>query len=254
MASFSGGFAAPDEPPEGQPGGLYTIDGQAHLHEANPKGRRKPREVALLMTSAPVVSAGYGGWSRVARPRRMALTEWVGRDALSVTFPFVVDSFATGRGLPVEDTCQILDELAGVEEGDPEPPLLELRSQPEPLMPHGYHRASHNRWFIETLAWEQDLVRYNDSGNRIRASGTIVLTVYNGDERLRAAVKKRGSAERGGRRKTYVVKNKDRRFSQIAARKEIYNDGAKWRKIARANDCRDVVIPDRLKGKTIRIP
>jgi hypothetical protein len=256
VRAFSGGFAAPDEEvfQAGIVGGKYVFAGQARLLEINPPGRAAPRDVSVLMTKAPVVSAGYGGWSRVARPRRGALTEWVGRDALSVTFDFVVDSFATGRGQDVEDTCQLLDEFAGVEQGDPEPPLFELHSTPEPLMPHGYHRAKQNKWFIETLTWDADLTRYNNSGNRIRGMGTLIVTVWNGGTKLTPASQKRGSAEKGGRTKSYTVKKTDRRFSQIAARKEIYGDGRKWKKIAEANGVRDVKIPARLRGKKIKIP
>jgi hypothetical protein len=243
---LTGGFLAPSIlSPEGEKGS-FTVT------ELDPPGGHDARTFTGSMMTAPVVVAGYGGWSRIARPRRMALTEWVGRDALSVAFDFILDDLAEGLGLYVESQCQILEELAGVEEGDPEPPLLRLESSPEPLMPHGQHRASDNRWFIESLVWNQDQVRYNNAGNRVRAQATITLTVFSEDERLSAAATARkNAAKKGGKRKTYTVRAGDT-LQKIAARKDVYGDSKKWKKIATANKIRD---PKHLKkGQVLKIP
>ena len=219
------------------------------LKEVNPPNRQKARTFKALMTTAPIPTTGYGGWSRVARPRRKALTEWVGRDSVSVTIQFLLDNYADGRGLWIENKCQILDELAGVESHDPEPPLMELHSDPPKLMPHGHARASHNLWFIDGLSWNADDIRYNKAGNRIRASGTLILTQFVKDVRLSPAAKKRTT--HGGRRRTYRVRAGDTLMS-IAARKDVYGNWRQWRKIARANKIRD---PKKLKiGQVLRIP
>lgn len=244
---LTGGFLAPSIlSPEGDRGS-FTVT------ELNPPTGHEPRYFTASMMNAPVVVAGYGGWSRVARPRRMALTEWVGRDALSVSFDFILDDFAEGKGIYVESQCQILDELCGVEEGDPEPPLLTLESNPAALMPHGAHRASDNKWFIETLVWDQESIRYNSSGNRTRAKATIQLTVHVEDERLSAAAATRAKAKTttGSKLKTYTVRKGDN-LQKIAARKDVYNDSTQWKKIATANKIRD---PKKLKtGRVLKIP
>lgn len=234
-------------------GGTFT------LTEIDPPSGKRARQFVGILTRAPVPVAGYGGWSRVARPRRKALTEWVGRDSLSLEISFILDSYDTGQGLYVETKCQILDELAGIEQHDPEPPLLRLESNPAPLMPHGFHRASHVKWFIETLTWEADQVRYNREGNRLRAAGSMTVTQYVDDAKLaslssvqarrNAASRKDGKA--GGKLKTYTVRAGDT-LSKIAARKDVYGDASKWKKIASANSIRD---PKKLKvGKVLKIP
>lgn len=235
--------------------------GTFRLTELDPGSGNKARFFAAVLTRAVVVTAGYGGWSRVARPKRGALTEWVGRDALSVEIDFLLDNFGTGTDLvpgtldvdqnaEVEAACQILDELAGVEAGDPEPPLLRLMGKPQGIIPHDASRASQNKWFIETLTWDKELARYNNSGNRTRAGGTMTMTVHSADDRLSERASRNKKAK-GGHRKTYIVKKGDT-LRKIAARKDVYGDASKWKKIATANKIRD---PKHLVvGKKLKIP
>lgn len=220
--------------------------------------RKRPRNFTAILARAPAVTSGYGGWSRVARPRQSALTEWVGRDTLSVSIDFVIDDFATGRGVYVESKCQILEELAGVESGDPEPPLCELHSNPDHLMPHGYVRASQNKWFIDNLSWDQDSIRYNKAGNRVRAAGTLVASVYVADERLHPAAALRKVSQKpvtkgGSHRKYYTVLPGDT-LHKIAARKDTYNDWRKWKIIAKANKIHNDKQLKKKIGKPIRLP
>jgi nucleoid-associated protein YgaU len=234
--------------------------GTFRLTELDPPQGHRARTFVGILTKAVVPTAGYGGWSRVARPQKGALTEWVGRDALSVEVEFLVDNFGSGDNIPgtldqdqnaeVETAAQVLDELAGVEAGDPEPPLLKVLGNPTGIIPHDYSRASQNKWFIETLSWDKDLARYNNDGNRTRCGGTMVLTVYRADDRLsrRAA---RGKSSKGSKKKTYTVKKGDS-LRKIAARKDIYGDASKWKKIATANKIRD---PKHLRiGQKLKIP
>jgi hypothetical protein len=234
-----------------------TFPGTFSLLEIAPN-QRAPRVFIALMTRAPVVVNGYGGWSRVARPRDSALTEWVGRDTLSVSIDFILDDFASRRGSYVEGKCQVLEELAGVEAGNPEPPLCELHSNPDKLMPHGYARASQNKWFIDSLSWDQDLTRYNGVGNRTRAVGTVVVSVYVADERLHPAAERRKAAKKpvtkgGSRRKNYTVLPGDT-LHKIAARRDTYNDWRKWKIIAKANNIHNDKQLKRHVGKVIRLP
>lgn len=240
--------------------------GTFRLTEVDPKKGTRSREFVAILTKAVVPTAGYGGWSRVARPQKGALTEWVGRDALSVEIEFLLDNFGSGEDThdkdPVRDTldvdqnaeveaaAQILDELAGVEAGDPEPPLLKVMGKPQGIIPHDASRASQNDWFIEALTWDKDLARYNNEGNRVRAGGTMTLTVHQADDRLSRRAG-RGKNKKGSKRKTYIVKKGDT-LRKIAARKDVYGDASKWKKIATANKIRD---PKHLTiGKKLKIP
>lgn len=230
-------------------------NGNAILQEADPGPGKKARRVQVQMTKAPVVVAGYGGWSRVARPRRKALTEWVGRDSVSIQIEFMIDSLDEREHADwVEDKCRLLESFAGVESNDPEPPLLELHSYPDLLMPHGNARASHVKWFLETLAWSADSVIYADGGNRLRAAGTMTVTQYVADDRIGPAKKRKtdGNSE-GGRIKRYKIKKGDT-LQKIAAKKEVYNDRKKWRRIKKANHIRDPKLGPKWVGKTIKIP
>lgn len=233
--------------------GMLKLPGRFWIRERNPPGKKKAREVIASLNGPAIVTAGYGGWSRIARPRRKALTEWVGRDSVSIEIAFIMSDFAKNRGAYIEDKCQILDELAGVEAGDPEPPLLELHSDPPGVIPHSYERASHVRWFIETLTWDKDAIRYNQNGNRIHVSGTITLTQYVADTRLRMSKRKKKKGDSRGRRKTYRVKKGDTLY-KIAARKDVYGDRHKWRRIAKANKIRDPKLGPKWVGKVLKIP
>lgn len=220
--------------------------------------RKRPRFFTGLMTKSPVVVTGYGGWSRVARPRKVAITEWVGRDVLAIEIEFIIDDFASGRGVYTEAKCQILEELAGVESGDPEPPLLELHSNPDKLMPHGYARASQNKWFIESLTWDKELIRSNRAGNRVRAGGTLVVAVFSQDERLHPAAQKRADAKpkltKGGSKRPYYTVLPGDTLHKIAARRDTYHDWHKWKLIATANKIRTSKQLKRKVGKVIKLP
>lgn len=239
-------------PLEIQTGGVQAPDslsgsGTFTLTELSPPNNRQARSFTASMLKAPIPTSGYGGWSRVAVPRAMAFTEWAGRDVLSITIEFILDELVSDMGVYVEKQCRNLERFAGVDEGDPEPPLLELVSDPDPLMPHGEYRASHNKWFLESLDWDADKIIYNDAGNRIRAGGTVVVSVFNQDDVLSVAGRNgkgtSGGGGKPGRIKVYTVKKGDT-LSKIAARKDVYHDSKQWKRIAKANHIRD---PKKLK-------
>jgi hypothetical protein len=232
--------------------------GSFSLTEIDPPRGQNPLKIRAYLAKAPIVTAGYGGWSRVARPKRKAITEWVGRDSVTIEIQFLFDAAEWNDGLAIEGSCRDLESMAGVESTDPVPPLLELRSNPPALMPHGHHRASHVRWFVEGITWDADSIWYNNAGNRIRAGGTLQVTQYVEDARLKklSGSKNRNSGRgghgtRGSHRKKYTVKRGDT-LSKIAARKDVYNDASKWKRIAKANHIRD---PKRLRvGQELKIP
>lgn len=246
----TGGFAAPD---------ILGVAGTFTFTELDPKKGEKPEVMSAWAITAPIVVAGYGGWSRVPRPRKKALTEWVGRDSMSIEIEFLIDAFAQFDvrfpGVFVEKNIRALERMAGIDRDDPEPPLIEVTSVPAKLIPHNEVRASHVKWFIDALVWDRNTIITLSSGNRVRAGGTVTITQFVEDERMdtKTAVekRKRDSAEKGASKKTYIVRPGDT-LSKIAARKDIYGDASKWKRIATANGIRD---PKKLKvGKKLKIP
>lgn len=209
------------------------------------------------LTTAPVLTAGGGGWSRVARPRRKSITEWLGRDSVSLELEFLLepdlfdDDPQQGQG--VEDACRDLESLWGIESTDPEPAVFKVSSHPAPLMPHGQHRASHVRYFIETLSYDKAQVIYNREGNRIKAAGTITITQFVEDEHISAVKARRARKPRSRRpkpkHKTHVVKRGET-LSKIAAIE--YGNAKYWKDIAKANHIRD---PHSIKqGQRLKLP
>jgi hypothetical protein len=206
-----------------------------------------------ILTKAPIPVAGYGGWQKVARPRRKALTEWTGRDSVSIEIAFMLDDWATGEGYENKTMVDALEKMAGVNINDPEPPLLTYTTNPPALGWHSIHHASHVRWFIDTLSWDSDQTLINNAGNPSRVAGAITLTQYVEDEHISAIQARKDNDNRRprGRAKTYIVKRGDT-LSKIAARKNVYGDASKWRRIATANGIRD---PKHLKvGRKLKIP
>lgn len=214
---------------EGQPG-------QVILDEVNPPRSRSRIRFRAWVTAAVVPTAGYGGWSKVARPLRRSLTEWQGRDPLSVEVPFLIDGLNHASGKAVDKEFRDLEKLAGLD-GNNEPSLVWLKSNPDFLIPHGFEVAPKTKWFIEALSWSADTVITSREGRRLRIGGTMTLTQYVEDSRLEKL--KRGKPHKGsGRLNWYRIKVGDT-LPKIAARKDVYGDHRKWKLIAKANKVRD---------------
>lgn len=235
--------------------------GIAKLTELDPPRGRSAARFVAYMTTYPIVVAGFGGWSRVARPRRRAMTEWVGRDSISIQWSFLVDVLDENRGGWAEANIRSLELFGGIGMGDNQPPLLRVDSVPKALFPYGHFHGPGTRWFVDQLSWDADSIIVNDGGDRVRAGGSVTITQWIADERISPAERRRHDRNKGddsengrsggGHRKTYVVKAGDT-LSEIAARKDVYGDSSKWKKIATANKIRD---PKKLKtGQHLRIP
>ncbi len=240
---LTGGFYAPGE--LGDPGTWY-------FEEINPEGGRQPYNVSGWCDGAVVPTAGYGGWSRVARPRKKALTEWIGRDSLSLTIDFKMGERNRDSSADQNDLAQRirnLEHLAALDINDPEPPRFRLRSTPAGVIPHDYSNATQVEWFIETLNWDKNAFVKDSGGDYLTAGGTMVVTQYVAPEKPRPG--KTSKKKNSGRRKTYRVRAGDT-LQKIAARKDVYGNAKQWKKIAKANKIRD---PKKLKtGRLLKIP
>jgi hypothetical protein len=247
---------------------VFGALGTFSFAEIDPPSSRPGAVCTGYLMRAAVPTGGYGGWSRVARPRKKALTEWVGRDSMSIEIPFLFDAYTDpmeNPGLWIEDQIRSLERMAGIDAGDPEPPLIEVTSNPEKLIPHNEKRAGHVDWFVESITWDPELTIVNNVGNRLRAGGTCVITQYVKDEKLETSAtknrkKKTNKNSKGGTRKTYVIRPGDT-LPKIAARKEVYGDPKEWKKIAKANKIRDPRLgggkdgaKGKMVGKELKIP
>lgn len=148
-------------------------------------------EVAAEIVGPANATGGYGGWEAVHRPRRVALTEWTGREPLRLSFTVMFDGYAKGR--EVELPIRRFERLAGLGKGQPP----ELMIAAGGVIPHDAYHAPNRRWVIESLDWG-DSVR-NANGFRVRQFADVGLLQFVEDEALAGlpAVQKKAKKKRG---------------------------------------------------------
>jgi hypothetical protein len=206
----------------------------------NPKiGRMK----VLLAEGSPTLSGGIGGWEAVPRPGRRPLTVWRGpQEPLRLTLPIIFDRLAEGRnGGQVEDDIRLLEKMAGLDAGDPEPPKLIVEGE----LPHDYSRARGNRWVIESITWGEAIRRPGD-GKRVRQIAEVVLMLYTADDRLERI----DSPSRPGRYR-YVRARRGDTFARIAARE--LGSRRHGTRLARLNGRRSADVELRA-GRRVKLP
>jgi hypothetical protein len=135
------------------------------------------------------VTGGYGGWDVVQRPRRLSLTQWNGRDPISMDIAILIDGFASNDS--VENECLILEKMAGVGGKDfNDPPVVNLEGAAVP------HRNQDYR--ITNIQWGEMIRRVSD-GDRTRQEAVVsVIRDVRADKIafLSAAQAARAKAER----------------------------------------------------------
>jgi hypothetical protein len=211
----------------------------------------------LLGDGAGNPTGGYGGWEKIKRDRRIALTEWQGKDPLEIDIPILFENWRTGDSL--EGDIKQLEMIAGLgNKGGGEPPLMTFNSGG--VISHDYHDAPRHDWVISSISWG-DCVK-NDWGNRVRQIATVTVTQFIDDDvlgGLSSADKRRnknkgkikkGTEKAGARKKTYVVKFNHQSLVTIA--KEALGDGKRWHEIAKLNSIRDPKSTH--KGQRLRLP
>jgi hypothetical protein len=218
------------------------------------------------------VSAGYGGWQEVERPRRVSVVTWQGLPLKRMSIPILFDNFADGHGTPVENDIDRLVALAMPSQGEP-PPHIKFEVSGRHVPNAGV------TWVIESLDWGDGLM--NTQGNRTRQAATVNLMEYVSDELVketspananaakhkkkkkakgktsgRGARTKRHAAGRGKKSKAHhsraavadVFEGEDLR--SVAARE--LGDAQRWHEIADLNDIRD---PRAVRvGQVLRLP
>lgn len=131
--------------------------------------------VARLGPERPDVSAGYGGWNEVARPRRTTVTTWEGMPARRMSLGVILDNFTAGTS--IEDDIRKLERMALPRAGG-EPPTVSVSAK------GGHVPYGDLTWVIDALAWGDAIM--NDYGNRVRQAATLTLLEYVSDDLIEA--------------------------------------------------------------------
>jgi hypothetical protein len=216
------------------------------------------------------VTAGYGGWSEVARPRRRPISFWLGSPGLRMVLPIVFDEYAS-RG-SVEAAIASLEKLAtpsGTYSFNP--PVVTLNARGK-LVPH-----QDKEWVIDGLTWSDAAIADPKTGNRLRQGVDVSLLEWIQDQRVREEspakrvkqLSKLQHSKPGAKHKRHTVKRaktiavhagtldtSDDVFGTgedlltIAANE--LGDASRWIEIAQLNDIRDP--RSTYPGQSLRLP
>jgi len=207
---------------------------------------RKPPLVleALVDGDGPVITGGYGGWSRVTRPRRQGLTVFAGRETFTMSVPLVFDNFRSETSL---ETDLLKLEKMALPIGDYlDPPIVSIKGK---TVPH----STIENWVIQNIDW--GAVERNNNGDRIRQY--VVLTLFRYVAVDTAQLTAAGQKARGGLgsdvtgTRLYTVKENET-LAGIAKR-ELKN-AKRAGEIQKLNNIRDPFHLNKYWHKQIRIP
>jgi hypothetical protein len=220
---------------------------------------------ARLSDARPNVTAGYGGWQEIARPRRRPLSVWTGSPGLRMDLPLLLDRFAAGTS--IERQITQIESLALPTAADGSPPRVRFAARGG-AVPH------QNRvWVVDTVAWGDALM--NRAGDRTRQQVTLSMLEWIADVRVtekatstqlrrqqaRAKTKPGAAAKRvvaghgrpksgGHSRAAADTFGAGEDLLSIAARE--LGDADRWIEIAQLNNLRD---PRAIQpGQVLRLP
>src|SRR4051812_1555709 len=185
---------------------------------------------------APKMTGGGGGWQTIARPRRVGVTVWTGREPYQMDVSVLFDGWADNDSQ--EDQIRALNQMQMG--GDlKEPPTIEI---------DGGVPVSGAKW-VMTIDWGDDVIWQVGQGGamyRTRQDAVLHLTQYNAQDELK--VKGGGNLQTPRR---YTVRKGDdlRSISQ-----HMYGTPNRWKEIQSANNLRDPKKITTLVGKEIKIP
>lgn len=113
------------------------------------------------------VTGGYGGWEIVQRPRRLSLTQWNGRDPISMDIAIVLDGFQHRDS--VESEIDKLETMAQNQQDFDAPPVVNIFGA---AVPH-----QHLDYVITNIQWGDQIRRMSD-GDRIRQEAVVSVVRY----------------------------------------------------------------------------
>lgn len=200
-----------------------------------------------LADGTPVTTGGNGGWELVGRPKRTALTDWIGHEPLRQVIPCVFDGHQTARS--VEPDLMRLGVLYVRQPDRDRPSVVKIAG---PL-------GSPLDWVIESIEWG-DAIRRSADGQRTRQFFTLNMLQYvAADVVTRRATTAAGrAAERlptsSNATRTVTVASRAGSTPEsllVVAAREL-GDATRWREIA---DLNGLTYPGQAKaGQALRIP
>jgi hypothetical protein len=225
-----------------------------------------------LSDDRPTVSAGYGGWEEVARPRRVGVVTWSGSPVRRLSIGVLFDNFDKGEvyggGMAVENMIDRLSAMARPRIGGT-PPSVTIEA------PGGHVPYQDVRWVIDGIDWGDALM--NSYGNRVRQAAVLSLVELVSDElvdettpankrKAKSAHKTGKNRKRSAKAKRHPAKRKSSSKARtrsveavpfegedllsVAARE--LGDSRRWREIADLNGIRD---PRAVHvGQVLRLP
>lgn len=196
---------------------------------------------ARLGEDRPEISAGYGGWEEIERPKRSTVTSWKGQPARRMSLSLLLDNFRVGTS--IEDDIRALERMGLPRPGPSAPPVVNIEAV------GGVVPWKRRDWVIDGIEWGDAIM--NRNGNRVRQAAVVTFIEFVSDELIRKspAQKRRDKKGKKGRSKRYVVKRGDH-LRSIAAKQ--LGSAKKWKAIADLNNIRD---PRKLKvGQKLRLP
>jgi hypothetical protein len=113
------------------------------------------------------ITGGYGGVSRVQRPRRVSSTDYAGIDPYTASLPVRFDGWADDRS--VEPECAALDAMARDPSSRVGPPGVQVLGP----VPPAYASIV---WLIDDVQWGDAL--WSDGNYRTRQDATINLVQF----------------------------------------------------------------------------
>lgn len=226
-----------------------TVDRSLTITPVDPPGGPL---VIGLDDGQPQPSAGEGGWTEIARPRRRAAMEWTGHAAYRLTVSLLLDrGGAEDTGDDVEGDCEALRGLGLQVPGGHQPPVLTLAG---PL----YIPAE--RWVIQSIEWGAYL-RRRDDGLRVRQAVSVEFWEHEAADLVVALSPAQAASQRvaeaagqptgaGTPVSRIYTARQGETLSAIAARE--LGDHRRWNEIADLNAIRD---PRTLKvGQALTLP
>lgn len=187
----------------------------------------------------------YGGWQArlegIDRPRRLSATEWVGREARTVSFTLRLDGYPN-RSVSAE--VLQLQSMAGMHAPNLPPPQLRLN----------YGGLSARRFVIAELSRGPEVRR--DDLQVVRIDMDIVLREWISPDVVpspaKRATERQAAAASGPTAtagKTWTVQSGDTLW---AVASNLLGDGNRWRELADVNGIRD---PRTIRpGQTLTVP
>lgn len=189
--------------------------------------------VAVLRgDGAPKMVGGGGGWQVEARPKRVGLTIWQGRDPYKMDVPVLFDGWSEDKSQ--ETAISILNQMQMGSDFQ-EPPRVTIV---------GAVPVKNATWVID-IDWGDQVIY--DGGQRYRQDAIVHMTQYTPEGRLN--VKNKGQLKVPSQ--PYQVKAGDT-FKSISQKR--YGTPSKYKLIMAANKIRDPKKIKSLVNKTIRIP